>query len=57
MYFDIDLQTGADPNKKLSEEDARALRNIMDGWKVRGEVLKLPSQESQEKMFITEFEK
>ncbi|XP_004306154.1 PREDICTED: major centromere autoantigen B-like [Fragaria vesca subsp. vesca] len=50
------MNKGADPNKKLSEQQAGALRRIIDGWKVRGEVLILPFEEFQETMFMNEAE-
>ncbi|KAL6135650.1 hypothetical protein ACLB2K_067877 [Fragaria x ananassa] len=50
------MNKGADPNKKLSEHEAGALRRIIDGWKVRGEVLILPFEEFQKTMFMSEAE-
>ncbi|KAL6143450.1 hypothetical protein ACLB2K_054145 [Fragaria x ananassa] len=40
---------------KMNKE-AGALRRIIDGWKVRGEVLILPFEEFQETMFMNEAE-
>ncbi|KAL6139718.1 hypothetical protein ACLB2K_058020 [Fragaria x ananassa] len=55
----VKIVEGADPNHKLSESEAESTRNLLDRWRVRGELFMLPHEEFVKRVFISdeEFEK